>query len=96
MISSLSRLTTLRSGRVKPTRSPWWAPADRADRAGLCELVGEHVSLPKPGGCNAAVKVRALVAGMVAGADSIDDMNQLRHGGCTASSAGSMPRRPVD
>ncbi len=52
-----------------------------ADRAGLSELVGEHVALSKPGGCNAAVKVSALVAGMVAGADSIDDMDLLRHGG---------------
>jgi len=30
---------------------------------------------------NAHVKVPALVAGMVAGADSIDDMDLLRHGG---------------
>ncbi len=43
-----------------------------ADRAGLFDLVGEHVCLTKPGGCNAPVKVSALVAGMVAGADSID------------------------
>jgi len=52
-----------------------------ADRAGLSDLVGEHVSLAKPGGANAAVKVSALVAGMVAGADSVDDMGLLRHGG---------------
>ena len=52
-----------------------------ADRAGLFELVGERVSLAKRGGCNAAVKVSALVAGMVAGADSIDDMGLLRHRG---------------
>ena len=30
---------------------------------------------------NAHLKVPALVAGMVAGADSIDDMDLLRHGG---------------
>ena len=30
---------------------------------------------------NAHLKVPALVAGMVAGADSIDDMDVLRHGG---------------
>jgi hypothetical protein len=52
-----------------------------ADRAGLSDLVDEHVSLAKPGGANAPVKVSALVAGMVAGADSIDDMGLLRHGG---------------
>jgi hypothetical protein len=29
---------------------------------------------------NAAVKIGCLVVGMVAGADSIEDMNLLRHG----------------
>jgi len=52
-----------------------------AQRAGLSDLVGEHVALAKPGGANAPIKVGALVAGMVAGADSIDDMGLLRHGG---------------
>jgi len=32
-------------------------------------------------GANAGLKVASLVAGMVAGADSIDDMAVLRHGG---------------
>jgi hypothetical protein len=52
-----------------------------AERAGLHRLVGEHVRIDQPGGVNAQVKVPALVAGMVAGADSIDDMDLLRHGG---------------
>ena len=51
-----------------------------AERAGLQRLVAEHVELGKPGGVNAHLKVPALVAGMVAGADSIDDMALLRHG----------------
>jgi hypothetical protein len=51
-----------------------------AERAGLQDLVAEHVRVDKRGGGNADVKVRALVAGMVAGADSIDDMALLRHG----------------
>ncbi len=53
---------------------------DLAERAGLHRLVGEHVHLGRPGGVNAHLKVPALVAGMVAGADSIDDMALLRHG----------------
>jgi len=52
-----------------------------AERAGLQRLFGEHVRVDKPGGGNAELKVPALVAGMVAGADSIDDMDVLRHGG---------------
>src|SRR5215203_4125499 len=59
-----------------------------AERAGLHELVAGHVSIGKPGGGNAGVKVPALVAGMVAGADSIDDMGLLRHGGMDRLFAG--------
>ena len=51
-----------------------------AKRAGLHELVQEHVHLAKPGGVNPHLKIPALVAGLVAGADSIDDMTVLRHG----------------
>jgi hypothetical protein len=51
-----------------------------AQRAGLAALAGEHV---RPGGrcgVNAQVKVPCLVAGMIGGADSIDDLGLLRHG----------------
>jgi hypothetical protein len=48
-----------------------------AERAGLFELLTEHVGVPSP---NAALKVTSVVAGMVAGADSIGDMDLLRHG----------------
>ncbi len=51
-----------------------------AERAGLQRLVGEHVQLDKPGGVNPHLKIPALLAGMIAGADSIDDMALLRHG----------------
>ena len=37
--------------------------------------------MPTDKGANAGLKVASLVAGMVAGADSIDDMALLRHGG---------------
>ena len=52
-----------------------------ADRAGLRELADGHLSVPTDKGSNAGLKVVSLVAGMVAGADSIDDMALLRHGG---------------
>lgn len=51
-----------------------------AERAGLHDIVEEHVRIDRPGGQNALVKVLSLVAGMVAGADSVDDMGLLRHG----------------
>ena len=50
-------------------------------KTGLGELTDEHLQLPGYFGANAGLKVTALVAGMVAGADSIDDMALLRHGG---------------
>jgi Transposase DDE domain group 1 len=55
-----------------------------AQRAGLGELVARRV---RPGGrcgVNADVKVGCLVAGMIARADSIDDMDLLRHGAMEA------------
>jgi hypothetical protein len=51
-----------------------------AQRAGLGELAGGYLSVPGGPGCAAGAKVSALVAGMAAGADSIDDMDLLRHG----------------
>lgn len=52
-----------------------------AQHAGLAELSQERVSVPTDKGSNAGAKISALVAGLLAGADSIDDMNLLRHGG---------------
>src|SRR3954451_22834441 len=52
-----------------------------AQRAGLHELVAEHLTVPGSAGANLVVKVPSLVAGMVAGAESITDMDLLRHGG---------------
>jgi hypothetical protein len=51
-----------------------------AQRAGLGDLVAEHVSPGGECGVNGHLKVPCLVAGMAAGADSIDDMGLLRHG----------------
>src|SRR6202453_1430860 len=51
-----------------------------AQRAGLTDLVAEHVTPGGECGVNSHLKVGCLVAGMAAGADSIDDMDVLRHG----------------
>ncbi|REE02282.1 IS1380 family transposase [Citricoccus muralis] len=51
-----------------------------AQNAGLSELAQQWLSVPTDKGANAGSKVSSLVAGMVAGADSIDDMAVLRHG----------------
>ena len=52
-----------------------------AQSANLRGLADVHLSVPTDKGANAGLKVTSLVAGMVAGADSIDDMAMLRHGG---------------
>ena len=52
-----------------------------AESAGLRDLADGHLSVPTDKGANAGSKVASLVGGMVPGADSIDDMALLRHGG---------------
>lgn len=49
-----------------------------AERAGLHDLLAQRLSVASP---NAALKAAGVVAGMLAGADSIDDLDVLRHGG---------------
>jgi hypothetical protein len=51
-----------------------------AERAGLHESAAANVRLGGDHGANAGLKTACLAAGMAAGADSIDDMDPLRHG----------------
>jgi hypothetical protein len=52
-----------------------------AERCGLGPLIRARLTVRGAGGVNAETKAVALIAGMVAGADCIDDMDLLRHGG---------------
>jgi hypothetical protein len=55
-----------------------------AEQVGLPKLIAEHVRITgadNSAGANPAAKVMSLVAGMVAGADSIEDIDRLRHAG---------------
>lgn len=52
-----------------------------AERCGLADLVTEHVRVASPLAANTPLKIGSIVAGMIAGADSIDDLDLLRHGG---------------
>ncbi|MEV4020783.1 hypothetical protein AB0J35_60935 [Nonomuraea angiospora] len=57
-------------------------PAMRlAERCGLEALVSEHVAIAAADGVNAPATVASIVAGMMCGADSIYDLDVLRHGG---------------
>ncbi len=49
-----------------------------AEKAGLHGLLEEHLSVPS---ANGAVKAASVLAGMLASADSINDLDVLRHGG---------------
>src|SRR5215467_6769631 len=51
-----------------------------AERAGLHALARRHVRIAARAGVYPEAKVACLVAGMAAGADSIGDMDLLRHG----------------
>ncbi|MFC9931917.1 transposase [Streptomyces sp. NPDC127190] len=58
-----------------------------AERCGLARLTAQKVKLSgakNSGGATADAKVTSIVAGMAAGADSIDDLDVLRHGAMPA------------
>lgn len=55
-----------------------------AEHAGLADVADELLTLGGTKGSNAGAKIASIVAGMVAGADSIDDLDVLRHGGLPA------------
>jgi hypothetical protein len=56
-----------------------------ADQTGLPELLADKVCIPAPkiksGSANPSPKLTTLIAGMCAGADSIDDLDLVRSGG---------------
>jgi len=55
-----------------------------AEQVGLPDLVAEHLAIvggDNSAGANPHCKVVSLVAGMAAGADSIEDIDRLRHAG---------------
>ncbi|MCA1701781.1 MAG: hypothetical protein LC808_00320 [Actinobacteria bacterium] len=57
-----------------------------AEQVGVPGLVAEHVTITgatNSAGANPGAKVMSLVAGMLAGADSIEDVDRLRHAGNT-------------
>ncbi len=60
-----------------------------AEKARLADLVAEHVTVAGSAGSNADLKIGSLVAGMIAGADSFEDMEVVRHGGMDKLFAGS-------
>ncbi len=52
-----------------------------AESCGLHGVVAERLCVPGHKGANASGKVATIVAGMLTGADSIDDLDAVRHGG---------------
>jgi DDE family transposase len=51
-----------------------------AENAGLPDLADELLTLDSTAGSNAGAKVSSIVAGMIAGADSIEGLDVIRHG----------------
>ena len=54
------------------------------ERIGLWALVAGALTVPGPTGVNSAAKTATVLAGMLSGADSIDDLDVLRAGGTPA------------
>lgn len=59
-----------------------------AERSGLHDSAAANVRLGGSCGASAGLKTGCLAAGMAAGADSIDDMDLLRHGAMDKVSGG--------
>jgi hypothetical protein len=55
-----------------------------AQSVDLHGIVGERLRIPGDKGANASGKVAAVLAGMLTGADCIDDLDVIRHGGMSA------------
>ena len=55
-----------------------------AESCDLHGIVRERLHVPSDKGSNASGKVATIVAGMLTGADSIDDLDVVRHGGMPA------------
>src|SRR3954454_24725852 len=66
-----------------------------AGKAGLRELADQRMSVPTDKGANAGLKLCSLVAGMAAGADSIDDLALLRHSGVGEILTRAYPPSPL-
>jgi hypothetical protein len=59
-----------------------------AEQAGLHRAVAERVHIPGDKGSKPAGKVATVVASMITGADSVDDLDVARHGGVRSMFAG--------
>src|SRR3954453_183484 len=70
-----------------------------AERAGLSDLIRRRVGFPlsrlQSAGVNPAGKLTSIVAGMAAGADSIDDLDAIRSGGMPRLFGGGYAGAPV-
>ena len=66
-----------------------------AERAGLADLAGEHVRIAHRCGVNPQVKVPCVVAGMIGGADSIEDLDLLRDGELHHLHFEDVPAEPI-
>lgn len=67
--------------RISCPPSVWSTVLALADRGGLRDLADKYLSDPTDKGANPGLKIASLVGGIIASADSIDDMAVLRHGG---------------
>lgn len=98
--SAVSAVSAVFDGPSLVSRAGAVPLAAWAQRSGLRGLADWHLSAPTDQGANAGWKVATLVAGMCAGADSIEDMRLMRHGGmgqvfdrcCAPSTLGSLLR----
>ena len=77
----LSRISTRFDDPNLVSRAGLLAPVSLAQALGLADLVDTHLTMSGPGSANRGLKTLSVVGAMLAGGDSIEDVDVLRAGG---------------
>lgn len=77
----LSRISTRFDDPNLVSHAGLLAPVSLAQALGLADLVDTHLTMSGPGSANRGLKTLSVVGAMLAGGDSIEDVDVLRAGG---------------
>jgi len=77
----LSRISTRFDDPNLVSHAGLLAPVSLAQALGLVDLVDTHLTMSGPGSANRGLKTLSVVGAMLAGGDSIEDVDVLRAGG---------------
>ena len=91
----LSRISTRFDDPNLVSHAGLVAPVSLAQALGLADLVDTHLTMSGPGSANRGLKTLSVVGAMLAGGDSIEDVDVLRAGGAARRGAGAVDDRDL-